>query len=107
MRKLFENIVLVIRECCDPDEILLFGSFAKGSADVDSDVDLIIVGTFGPRQALVEREVRDLLTQFPLKMDVLFLSPQQVTAAGANPHSFFGSALSSVRSLYRKEGQAH
>lgn len=102
MKKVFDRMAALVRECCDPDEVLLFGSFAKGIADVNSDIDLMVIGEFGTRKQLFEREVSEALGHFPLKIDVLFLSPQDVQLAGSDPKGFLGSALSTAKSIYRK-----
>ncbi|MER8523841.1 MULTISPECIES: nucleotidyltransferase domain-containing protein [unclassified Mesorhizobium] len=102
MRKIFERMAALVRECCDPDEIFLFGSFAKGIATVDSDVDLIVVGDFGARKAVVRQEIAETLSQFPLGVDVLLLSPREIAEAAGNPQAFLASALSSSILLYRR-----
>jgi predicted nucleotidyltransferase len=102
MKKTFERIVQALRDSCDPDEILLFGSFAKGTATVHSDIDVMVVGEFGPRRRAVERAVTEAMLRMPIKVDVLVLAPAEVDQARRAPHSFPGSALLSSKSLYKK-----
>ena len=102
MKKTFERIVELVRESCDPDEVLLFGSFAKGSATLHSDIDIMVVGEFGGSRRSVSNAVADSLRRMPIKVDVLLLSPAELTKARAEPHSFLGSSLMSAKSLYKK-----
>jgi len=42
-QKALENLVQVIVETSDPEQIILFGSRARGESHAGSDVDLLIV----------------------------------------------------------------
>ncbi len=53
---------------CDPDVVALFGSWAKGTADVHSDVDLLVVGPFRASPWLRDRELRDALRDFAIRL---------------------------------------
>lgn len=102
MKKTFERIVELVREGCDPDEILLFGSFAKGSATLQSDIDIMVVGDFGNARRSVASAVTANMLRMPIKVDVLLLSPAELTKARGEPHSFLGSSLMSAKRLYKK-----
>ena len=43
-------VVDTVVACCDPDAVVLFGSWAKGTADVHSDIDLLVIGRSAPRR---------------------------------------------------------
>ena len=59
-------MVALIAEACDPEEIFLYGSHAKGQATVESDLDLPVVVGSGVRPAELAIEVRELLDGFPV-----------------------------------------
>ena len=40
---IFDTMVERITLCCSPEKILLFGSYARGDATEDSDIDLLII----------------------------------------------------------------
>ena len=57
------------------DLIVVFGSYAKGTATADSDIDLLVISEskerFYERQASVRRLLRDLIKRIPLSPIVL------------------------------------
>jgi hypothetical protein len=93
-------IVDTVVGCCDPDEVLVFGSYAKGLARRDSDVDLLVVGDFPQSGHLRAREVRDRLYGFPLAIDLHLVTRAELAAAA--PGTFLRSIQASAVSLYRR-----
>lgn len=86
-------------DVCDPLAVLLFGSWAKGTAGVHSDVDLIVVmpeGVSPPVRAAMHDAVRCV----PMHVDLLIWTPRDVEAARCDPYSFAGSALSGAVILH-------
>jgi uncharacterized protein len=70
---IIERIVLR----CDPERIILFGSYARGDAREDSDVDLLLVA---PTDLPLQERfpvVRDLLADFPASFDVFWKTPEE------------------------------
>jgi predicted nucleotidyltransferase len=59
-----EYISLLINEIKQeaPEKIILFGSYAKGNPDVDSDIDLLIV------KDIAESEIREFRVNLKLKL---------------------------------------
>jgi predicted nucleotidyltransferase len=59
------------------ERVILFGSYAKGNAGPDSDVDLLVIGPFEGRSVDKSVEIRmKLRSNFP--MDLLVRTPQKV-----------------------------
>jgi predicted nucleotidyltransferase len=61
----------------DPEQIILFGSQARGGAGPDSDVDLLVVMEVeGPK---LEKclEVRGAMGDFPVPIDVIVTDPAE------------------------------
>jgi predicted nucleotidyltransferase len=58
-----------------PERIILFGSHARGTNDIDSDVDLLVVmhGPLSRREQTVE--IRKALADLPVGKDVIVVSP--------------------------------
>jgi predicted nucleotidyltransferase len=92
---------LIVR-CVDPDEVLLFGSVAKGRAVATSDVDLLVVGEFAGPQHRRGRELRGLLDTFPLSIDMHLLTRAEVDAAAAVETSWIATLLRYAVPLYRR-----
>ena len=102
---------LIVR-CCDPEEVVLFGSWAKGSARVGSDLDLLVLGDFQASRWLRDRELRDELRVFPIPVDLHLLTREEFTMESAKPHTYLNTLRWSSRCLYRRpdsaeQGPAH
>lgn len=80
---------------CDPLAVLLFGSWAKGSADVHSDVDLVVVLRERPSPAL-RMALQDAVRRVPMHVDLLVWTPAEIATARADPQSFAGAVLSTA-----------
>src|SRR5512133_1989234 len=71
-----EMVRRIVRQF-DPDKVILFGSYARGDAGPDSDVDLLIVmPVAGPtREKAIEIGVA--LHDIPLPKDVIVTTPEE------------------------------
>jgi uncharacterized protein len=75
-----EMVRAIVREV-DPEEIWLFGSYARGQAGPDSDVDILVVerepfGPESPRLAEMTR-IRRALSAFRVAKDILVFSREE------------------------------
>ena len=75
-RKMIKEMVNRIVERFDPEKIILFGSHARGEADPESDVDLLVVMpiTGSKRKKMVEIGVA--LHEIPLAKDIIVTTPE-------------------------------
>ncbi len=73
-----QEMVRRIVERFHPEKIILFGSYARGTAGPDSDVDLLVVkNVVGPKQQ--ERlNIRLALRGIGLAKDVIVVTPEEV-----------------------------
>lgn len=73
-----QEMVRRIVERFHPEKIILFGSYARGTAGPDSDVDLLVVkSVVGPKQQ--ERlNIRLALRGIGLAKDVIVVTPEEV-----------------------------
>jgi predicted nucleotidyltransferase len=90
-------------DCCDPDAVVLFGSWAKGTADVHSDIDLLVVGPFRASPWLRDRELRDALRRFAVRFDLHLVTPAELVAGPA--HGYLDTLRTSCRVLYARPGR--
>ena len=102
MQYLIDKAVKVILELYDPEEIILFGSYAKGDENLQSDIDLLII-----KQTPLLRQHRGLdivshLKRFPQKFDLLFYTPSEILEKKQAPYSFINSILISGISVHKK-----
>jgi len=83
--RILAAITATVVQNCDPDLVMLFGSWAKRTASVYSDVDLLVIGGFRRSRRLRDAELRDDLRRFPLRFDLHLLTPAELRAAAAQP----------------------
>ena len=83
-----------------PDKIILFGSYAYGTPDADSDVDLLVVM---PARNELDQAVRIRLAvdyQFPL--DLIVRTPKNLAWRLAEGDSFLHEVLTRGKVLHEK-----
>ena len=70
-----------IAQAFNPDKIILFGSYAKGSAMAESDVDLLVIEKepFSPQRSRRKEMARlqMALRELPLSKDILLYSREE------------------------------
>ena len=68
-------VVDTVVACCDPDAVVLFGSWAKGTADVHSDIDLLVDRSV-PCLALAARPgAARRAARFAIRFDLHLVTP--------------------------------
>jgi predicted nucleotidyltransferase len=85
-----------------PQKIILFGSWARGEADDESDLDLILVKETSARFLDRLSEVYALLANFGA-IDILVYTPQEVAQMLAEGNAFLEDALAEGIVLYEEK----
>ncbi len=73
-----DGMVRRIVERFDPDQIVLFGSHARGTAGPDSDVDLLVVMQIDGSKHEKQVEIRCALHDIRIAKDVIVVTPDEV-----------------------------
>jgi uncharacterized protein len=73
-----EKMVRLIVEKFDPLKIILFGSYARGTAGPDSDVDLMIIMPVTGSIQEKRLEIRVALNGMGIAKDIAVCTPEQV-----------------------------
>ncbi len=60
-----------------PQQIILFGSYARGTADEHSDVDLLVVCPFTGNRRMLTVEMDRALRGLNFARDIVLLSPEE------------------------------
>jgi predicted nucleotidyltransferase len=98
-----EMVRAIVREV-DPEEIWLFGSYARGQAGPDSDVDLLIVERepFGPGRSRWQELTRlyDVAASLGVPTDILVYSRSEVERRRGWRNHVIARALREGRLLY-------
>jgi uncharacterized protein len=85
-----------------PTRIVLFGSYAKGTARPGSDVDLLVVAEAGAEPAKAIRRARQLVaTSFPA-VDVVLCTPEDAEHAATAASPFLQSILETGITVYAR-----
>ena len=73
-----EEMVRCLVERFDPEQIILFGSHARGTAGPDSDVDLLVIlPVLGSKRAR-QIEMRVALHDIRVPKDIIVVTPEEV-----------------------------
>ena len=102
MEKALARIVNYAIRVSDPDRIILFGSFARGTNNLYSDVDLLIVSPVTYRRAELEMQISSYARETALEADILIRTPTEIQAAALNRSSFLASITLAGTVVYER-----
>jgi predicted nucleotidyltransferase len=102
LAELVEEITRRILAVSAPEQIILFGSYARGESGPDSDLDLLVIerGVEAPRRESVRlrRALRGLL----VPIDVVVATPEQIKRHRDTIGLIYGPAVREGRVLYER-----
>ena len=75
-----EEMARRIAERFHPERIILFGSYARGTAGVDSDVDLLVVMPVDGSKRRQTTEIDMVLSDRWLPLDLIVVTPEEFQA---------------------------
>ncbi len=87
-----------------PQQVILFGSRAIGTAHADSDVDLLVVMPIATSKRQVRLAVRQALHDIPVPKDVVVLTPEELADQREIAGTVARSAAREGKILYAREG---
>ena len=85
-----------------PDKIILVGSYARGTAGPDSDVDLLVVMPVSGSKRSMRIAIRVALADIGLAMDVIVATPEEVALYRDQVGTIIYPALREGRVLYEQ-----
>ena len=100
---LIETMVERITEAMQPIQIRLFGSRARGEAAQRSDVDLLVVLDDTPDRRACQIEIKSLLTDVPISIDVVVTTPGEIVRRGHVAGTVLNNALEEGKLIYEEE----
>ena len=93
-----------IGEQFQAEQVILFGSYARGKATADSDVDLLVIGPFKGRNADKSVEIRmKLRPQFPV--DIIIRTAEKVRQRVKMGDCFMREILEKGKVLYEADNR--
>ena len=104
--QLLQRMTTAIVEVVDPEQVILFGSHARGAAGTDSDIDLVVIEAepFGPGRDRGAEETRlwRALAKFHVPKDILVYSREEVDYWRNSLKHVLARALREGKVLYER-----
>ncbi len=85
-----------------PERVILFGSYATGTQNLDSDVDLLVVVRVSDAKRQKEVELYRLLAGIGLPKDIVIVTPDDIEEYRHVPGTIIQSALRQGKVLYER-----
>lgn len=95
-----DALVARVVDRIQPEKVMVFGSYAKGTAHVASDLDLCVILETSLPHARRADSLRPLLGGYLVPVDVHVYTPDEVREYGSVEHSFLHSVMRSGRVVY-------
>ena len=88
----------------DPDQIILFGSQARGTAGPGSDVDLLVIMPISGSKRARQLELRMALHDIAVPKDIILATPDEVARRRDIVGTIIRPALREGKVLYARPG---
>lgn len=97
-----DSLIQRIVGACNPEKIILFGSYAKGAATMTSDLDLLIVKeTLLPMKRRAD-DLASIVSGSLIPIDIHVYTPEEIEEYGKEPYTFVHSMLKTGKVLHEK-----
>ncbi len=97
-----KNVARNMASATNAERVILFGSYARGDATEQSDVDLIIIAESDLPRFKRSRELYKLLKPHPFAMDIVVYTPIEIEKGEKTKLSFISTVLKEGETLYQK-----
>ncbi len=98
-----DDIVNKIAQNYDPEKIFLFGSYANGHPNDESDLDFIIIKDTDKPRHKRGREVRRFLIGSMVPIDLKVYTPSEFDSEQKLRYSFLSSIIEGTKLLYERK----
>ena len=99
--KEIDDCVRLIVAHIQPQEVIIFGSYAKGTATIKSDLDVFVIKATMLPMANRASALAAFLSQSLIRIDVHIYTPEEVEAYSMEPFSFVSCILRSGKTVFR------
>jgi len=100
-----ESVAQRIGKATDAERIVLFGSYARGTAVDTSDVDLLIIANSSLPRFKRSRELYKLFDPHPFGMDLIVYTPDEIERGKRSEVSFVSAVLREGKTVYARRDQ--
>jgi uncharacterized protein len=98
-----EDIIFRIATKFNPDKIILFGSYATGNPNIDSDLDLLIIKDSNLPRHKRSFEIQKSLIGSRIPMDIIVYTNKEFEKERKEKYSFLNSAIKISKVLYERK----
>ncbi|MCX6278088.1 MAG: nucleotidyltransferase domain-containing protein [Bacteroidetes bacterium] len=97
------DIVARIATRFNPDKIILFGSYAVGNPNSDSDLDLLIIQETDLPRHKRSFDIQKALIGSKIPMDIIVFTNKEFEQGQKEKFSFISNAIKTSKILYERE----
>lgn len=97
---MLEEAIRRIVSVAHPDRIILFGSWARGDARPDSDLDLLVVKSGVAHRRRLAQEIHMSFFGLAVPVDVIVVTPEDLLAFGDKVGTVLGPAMREGKEVY-------
>lgn len=95
-----DSLVRRIVARIQPQKVIIFGSYAKGTATIKSDLDIFVIKETELPMAHRADDLRPVLSHALIPVDVHIYTPEEVEEYGQEPFSFVHSILRTGKTVF-------
>jgi len=95
-----KSLVDRIVQRMEPEKVIVFGSYAKGTATAKSDLDLLVIKDTHLPMRERGKDISSILAGFLIRVDVHVYTPEEVEEYGNEEYSFINSILKTGKLIY-------
>lgn len=95
-----DEAVKRIVENVHPDKIILFGSYAYGKPDKDSDIDILVIKNMDIPRHKRSREIKKYLRGLKIPIDIIVYSQDEIEEWKDTKHAFINEVMEQGKVLY-------
>jgi uncharacterized protein len=104
-KEILDEVVRRIVEVAQPDQIILFGSAARGQLRPDSDFDLLVLKSGIADMRELKQKIQIHLFGIPIPIDVLVEKPEKLWAARHKTWTLLGRVAKEGKRIYPANGR--
>ncbi|MBN1604451.1 MAG: nucleotidyltransferase domain-containing protein [Chitinispirillaceae bacterium] len=97
---LIKKIVQIIVDTAHPVKIILFGSYARGEENENSDLDFLVIKETSEPRHLRTKEIRRQLRGLKFPIDIIVYTPEELSEWDKIPQSFANTIMAEGKVLY-------
>lgn len=103
MQDQIEQLKQTIIEVEQPQQIILFGSYAYGEPREESDLDVLVVNDYKVPRHKRGKEILKALAYIRFPLDIVFYTPEEINKWRHAPLAFITTVMSKGKILYERK----